>query len=355
MNPLRSMRLVPLRPFWGLLAAGFILRVLAAVLVSDAEMWEFRIIAANLVSGHGYAINLFIRETHPTAFVPPAYTYLVAGTFAMVGDTTAARIFLLGLNCLVGTLSAMVIYLLGRETVGTRAGWIAAALWLLFPTWIFSAARFHTVILYTAGAALVTWLILRQAQADDRRQARNLALAAGLAAGVMCLFRGEYPLVFTTLCGWVLVSSRVVPLPRRLLAGVLALSMMGVVLLPWVIRNYATFQRIIPVTSSGGYNLWRGHNPDATGTGRWAWGTGQGAGVAPPKALLQAFRAAHPQADAGWELYLNDRMGQLAREFIRDHPRQELILAAKKLFYFWGTDLTHPFARSRETARVTGA
>lgn len=91
----------------------------------------------------------------------------------------------------------------------------------------------------------------------------------------------------------------------RRLAGlapaVIALAIIGVLVLPWGLRNARVFGSFLPTTTSGGSNLWMGNNQETKG------------GYMPqPEQLAKTMNEA--QLDA----YLASQ----AKQYIREHPGQ---------------------------------
>jgi hypothetical protein len=100
--------------------------------------------------------------------------------------------------------------------------------------------------------------------------------------------------------------------------------------LPWTIRNYSAFHRIIPVRSSLPFELWIGNNdifdPHAiNGTQR-----------------ITRFEETRRYAQLGETAYLSDKQIR-AVTFIRQKPALFLHLTGRKIIATWiGTE--HPFA-----------
>jgi 4-amino-4-deoxy-L-arabinose transferase-like glycosyltransferase len=99
--------------------------------------------------------------------------------------------------------------------------------------------------------------------------------------------------------------------------GLVVVFGVALVLAPWIWRNYRIFGELVMVSTNGGDVLYRANNPLATGTY-----TERG------EVDLQGMA----------ELERNRRGGELAREWIRNHPRQFLHLAFRKQIAFLGDD-----------------
>ena len=158
----------------------------------------------------------------------------------------------------VGAATIVVIGLLARRIAGDRAGLIAAALAALYPAFISS----DTAVMAETPFGLFVALALLAAYAyRDHPTARGAALL-GAAIGLSALARGEglllLPLLALPLC---LTSGR----DWRAL-GVATLAA-AVVIAPWTVRNLATFERPVPLSTNEG-TLLAGANCDETYGGR---------------------------------------------------------------------------------------
>jgi 4-amino-4-deoxy-L-arabinose transferase-like glycosyltransferase len=106
----------------------------------------------------------------------PAYIYLTAAAIALVGrSATAVRLA----AAVVGSLTTLVVFLLGREWFGRRVGLLSAWLWAV-TVWSVHLGRIGLRVSLLAGLlALAFWL----GTLAYRRQKAWLWLAAGLAYG----------------------------------------------------------------------------------------------------------------------------------------------------------------------------
>jgi hypothetical protein len=155
----------------------------------------------------------------------------------------------------------------------------------------------------------------------------NLILS-GIVGASISLVRGEGIFIVIVLIIW--LSTRT-PILRVLV--ILFVLTLGIA--PWLVRNYLVFNKVTPITTSFGFNLWRGHNTIASGTGRDVSGVGIWGSDALDQKLI------HLSYSQQYEVERDSVFLKEALSFIRQHPGEESILVAKKLFYFWILDLTH--------------
>ena len=106
----------------------------------------------------------------------------------------------------------------------------------------------------------------------------------------------------------------------------------GLVVLPWTIRNYVVFGRIVPLKTSFGLNLWMGNNPNATGYLYTDTGEPMQSTLEPQmRVYLAGLNEAERYAVLGQEAY----------RWIRAHPQRFLSITLRRIGYFWWISPTY--------------
>jgi 4-amino-4-deoxy-L-arabinose transferase-like glycosyltransferase len=191
-------------------------------------------------------------------YFAPLYPYLLAVLFSVVGQ----RIWtVLGLQIALGAVNAIVVLTLAeRATASRRAGWLAAALTVLFgPYYMYEALVLKSTLAVVATNLALLLLLV----ALDRNSSR-LWLGCGLVFGVLTLLRGNLlvilPFVFA---GLVLEHRR-----RRVTPSGLALWLVGILcgILPATVHNAVVAADFVPTTYQGGTNFFIGNHRGASGT-----------------------------------------------------------------------------------------
>ena len=216
--------------------------------------------SANLIAdGRGYIDPITLAYTgvaQPTALHPPLWSFLLSlvsslgGTGSAVGHLGGHDYFahrLTGGVC--GTITVVLVGLIGRRVGGPRVGLVAAAAAAIYPILIVTDGSLLSESLYgvfIAGTILLAYRLIDQ-------PTRGRALALGVVMGLAALTREEALL---------LVLLLLVPLagfpkqwfPRRVAPDVIVVAVLGValVVLPWTVRNEVAFHRLIPVSTGAG-------------------------------------------------------------------------------------------------------
>jgi 4-amino-4-deoxy-L-arabinose transferase-like glycosyltransferase len=244
----------------GIVAVGVALRLVHVLAIAPStaifsDGFFFHWVGKAVADGHGYVnpAELFFKgNSVPTATHPPLYTLVIAAAtkLGITGDEAQRS-----LGCIFGAGTIAVIGLLGRRVAGPRAGLVAAAIAACYPLLIAADGALMSETLYSLliGLALIAAYWVR----DDPgwRRAAVLGVVIGLAA----LTRAEALLLLPLLAlpaAW----------RRWRLLGAVVLATV-VVVAPWTVRNWTTFDRPVLISTNDGVTL-AGSNCAATYHGR---------------------------------------------------------------------------------------
>lgn len=337
----RVMRLGLDRNFPALLMAvvlvALVLRLVVTVLFLNlnpvtAELWEYGEIARHAATESWMARTILgpdgLSYTAPTAYMPPGYVFVWMAAFAAFGFTPEALFAVSALNIVCSLLIVWLTARLAQELTGdSLAALLAASLVAVYPTFIYSVVTYHALNAYTAVFLAALLLIIRQVR--DPHPGRLVAI--GLLGGAAALLRSEFVLFI----GVLYVALWIVT--RRTKEFVVLAVLSAAVVAPWTIRNYLVFDRFIPIASSVGYNLWKGHNPEASGSGDEIEKIGAA------KRQLGDVLAEIPR-DRNYEIAYDQVFRDAAIAHIRAHPIETLVLGLKKNLLFWAWEAHDPIA-----------
>jgi 4-amino-4-deoxy-L-arabinose transferase-like glycosyltransferase len=237
------------RPFATRLAAiagvGLAIRLVYALVVMGGrdprgDGREFHLLA-NVLADSGRYLQPFqyayLHRTIPTTEKPPLYPTLLALPSWLGLDTYAAHKVV---SCLFGAAAVVLIGMLGRRVGGVRIGLLAAAIAAVYPALWMLDASLRSESLYLPLIALVLLLTY------ERR-----FVWAGVALGLAALTRSEALL---------LVPLLLFALPRpRLRPALAVVAACFVVVAPWLVRNWITFDQPTGISTNEG-GLFAGAN-----------------------------------------------------------------------------------------------
>jgi 4-amino-4-deoxy-L-arabinose transferase-like glycosyltransferase len=220
--------------------------------IPGSDPFECAIIADNLLHGSGYrGISCFHPEDHVTACRPPLVPVTWAIWSAVLGHRyEVARVA----DAVYGTVSILLLFLIGRRTFNERVGIIAAVMLAIWPQAILLTGGLMTETLFVMLELAFVWLCIR---AGDRPSLARFA-AAGACAGLATLTRPNLLPLLPLLPVW---SAVVFRRDRRALVKSLAVLVAALAIIsPWTYRNYQIFGKFIPVSTLSGINLLYGNN-----------------------------------------------------------------------------------------------
>jgi 4-amino-4-deoxy-L-arabinose transferase-like glycosyltransferase len=268
--------------------------------VSDFLFYFLR--SGEVARGQGYLFN-----GHATAYWPPGYPFVLAVFFKALGQSLAVAKLL---NVAMWTVSAWLMYVLGKRIGGPTAGLIAGMVVALYPEYVFFtglvASENLFVLLMSVSAVLLTF------RPKSARANYGLAAVIGLLLGWGIITRPASVLLPLTICVVVWIVRR----RDRGFTTALVIGLCGILAIaPWVIRNRVVMGEWVLATN-GGASVWGGAHQGSTGT------------------------FMRPEEQPSWmkpaytieaELLQNREGGKVAQAYMRAHPWAWLSMAPTKL------------------------
>ncbi len=255
--------------------------------VYDAQ--GYASIAANLERGEGFSLGP--GATQPASNYSPGLPLFVSGVYALTGGVheRTARLVL----ALLGTLSVLFTYLIGRRLSGPLAGLIGAGAVAIYPAlleyqgMLMSEPLAATLL---SGAVLAMlwaggwegrwgspdsrWVFRlgRGRPSEGAGGAKNRTprssgdphrpslrwLVPGLLLGALALTRPEYLAISLPVAVVVFARGGRDGWRECLLQAVIMLVGLALVVAPWTVRNEVALGRFVPISTGGGQVLFSG-------------------------------------------------------------------------------------------------
>jgi 4-amino-4-deoxy-L-arabinose transferase-like glycosyltransferase len=314
-------------PGWIVAVALFIRLVVAYSLIGDQFSperdnfsfgWETGRIARSVALGEGFSSPLH-AHTGPTAWMTPLYVYLVAAVFKVFGVyTLKSAVVMLTLNSLFSALTCLTVFFIAQKSFGREIGLRAGWMWAMFPYAIdFSSSRVWADCLNTLLFSLLFLIALHMEEVKSLRA----WLGFGLLAGSATLACPPVLLVALLMIARVCHRIRRHGRPWGLPAG-LAILMMILVLSPWFVRNYRTFNRFIPFRSNFWLEMRVGN-------------TGDLSDIVPDWAHPATSRAEMEEYRRLGELNYMASKRRQTLDFIKTYPVVFVFLTVRRFFCVW--------------------
>ncbi len=300
-----------------ILFIAFAVRTLAVFILGrhiTPELWEYDVLAVNILNGKGYVIENL--NTYYKSLGYPLYAYFSA----FIHLVTGKNYFILALlNAFMSVAIVYLVYCIGKKMANKKVGLLSAVLVALHPGLIVYATKIHELTLIVLFVCLIFWLII----STDLRKLRNNVMIGGLigigvlARPTMVFFLPVYIIFHALSLGS--IKKAVNNFFPVIIAAVLVLT-------PWTARNYLIHKRFIFITTSSAEHFWRGNNISASGGSLTA--DKKGIIEAAPKGFKDKLYSLN-------EIQQYDYFYGQAFRYIKSDVPHFIKMIGKKFFYFW--------------------
>ncbi len=210
-----------------------------------ADEGEYLSIGRNVAEKGVYSLD----GLHPTAYRPPGYPLVLALFIAAGFDIVQLRI----VNVLFLLCAMYLLQMLLRRHVSSAAGMIGSVVFLCYPVYLYTAGTLYPQTFGMMLLILFITIVFFREKVSVLRGA-----AAGAVAGIMLLTIPACIVALLTAFYFLMVRW------KRPAAAAVMLLTAAAVMSPWIIRNYAAFDRFIPFSTNSGINLLIGNSPGTT-------------------------------------------------------------------------------------------
>lgn len=298
-------------------------------------------LASNLAEGNGF---VHTAGDKPVLWRAPLYPAFLAGLFFVFGAENELAV-LIAQSALDAT-TALLIWWIGTRLFSSRVGLAAAALYAAYPLSAYFSLRMLPEPLFTLG--LVSFVaVLMKAMERPRVSIYGLL---GVVGGLVTLIKPVTIALIPFLALAILVQR------HRALVSALPyvfgmVTMLGVTVFPWTLRNYLVSGQFVPVATGGGYSLWTGNHLSTAGreddelegellqnllNDRAAIGRAhERAKDKQDQSTTADLNQVNPHGTFHIEPGLDRAFGSAALEELKSHPLETLALMARKFFRFW--------------------
>ncbi|HET7531389.1 MAG TPA: acyltransferase [Mycobacteriales bacterium] len=317
---------------WLLAVTGLALLVRVVVVLATRDTFvlandgaDYHRLAQSILDGHGFGVSHFAPGGGPTALRPPGFPIWLALVEGITGGSVlGARLA----NAVAGAVVAPLTVLLARRLgLSDRRSLAAGAVAAVLPQLVLTSVAMvsESIFVPLSLASIVAMLYFR-------RGGSWVPLVTGLGCfGLALVTRPNAALLLLPLA----LLAAGAPLPRRTVV-VRSLVVLAVALAPavaWEIRSVAAVDRVVPLTTQGGFVLAGTYNATSAGQADQP-------GVWLPPTLdphVASLLRSHPDAGEGETERL---LSAAAKAYVADHPTYiGTVVAHNTLRMF---DLTDP-------------
>lgn len=214
------------------------------------ELWNFSW-AKEIISGNFWGDEAYFRG--------PLYPYLLAFFLKLTGGSLfVARLF----QALIGSGSAVLVYLLGNKVISKKAGIIAGLACAAYGTIIFYESMLLIPVLFIFLNLLAVYLLF---QYKGRFQPSKWLLA-GFILGLAAIGRPNILLLLPLFMIWIYITlSELKNIKKKLIITLIYLAGVLIPVFSVTLRNYVITGETILISSQGGINFYIGNNPETEG------------------------------------------------------------------------------------------
>lgn len=289
--------------------------------------------AASIANGYGYKSPFLGAlsgdpKVGPSSWVAPVFTYFCAGVFRVFDPYSRQSFFIIVLaQCLMSAFTCIPILRIGEMTVGRRAGIVAAVAWAVFP-W-FSQWAITIIWEVTISALLFTCLFWYALRLESSRR-WPMWLGFGALWGFALLTNPALLMLLVASVLWLAYRRAGVGIAWFKLMLIAAVTC-AVVLSPWLIRNRIVFGQWAFVRTNFGFEFWMGN---------FHGGHGRDWAGRHPTTNPQEYAEYAKLGELG---YVRSK-ADIAKQTLREYPREFLVLTARRFVTFWdGSTIKYNF------------
>lgn len=194
----------------------------------------------SLVNGLGFTDGTLMARR------PPLFPCFLALIYMLSGhDYMVVRI----IQALIGALTCLNIYLIGRQVFDKDVGKIALLIASICPFLVYYTGALLTENIFTF---LLSLSVLQLLKFREKPDLRNAAFAGGLL-GLVALTRPVILALPVFIVFWLVIALEDVK--RAIIGFVIVVLFMALIIMPWTIRNYLVFHQFVPIQTHGGQDF----------------------------------------------------------------------------------------------------
>jgi 4-amino-4-deoxy-L-arabinose transferase-like glycosyltransferase len=264
-----------------------------------------------IASGKGYWVNNpYFQDGHKFfAWRSPGFPLFLAIIYTIFGHNfLAAKIGL----AILSSITVVLLYSLGKILVDEKTGFWASLIYSFYPASIFWTGYLAPV---TLEILLMVGFILFFYKGENRKIYKSFIIS-GLFLGFGIITRSLFIIFIPILFFYFLIKERKNFLKNFLLVVIPTF----LIVIPWGIRNYKIFNKIVISSTEGGIVCYIANNSNSLkeATGYWN----------PPQEFFERFKGMS-------ELEINKALYKESLNFIISNPKIYLKLVFDRFIRFW--------------------
>ena len=211
---------------------------------------EWGILVNNLINYKSFSFYKIDDQIIPSVYMPPMYPFFLY----FIEIITFKKINFVNLiifaQIILSTYSVYIFYQLNQKIFSDKLSLINSFIFSFFPLNLYVAGQISSISLQV----FLSLLFLKYFFFLTEYQSRKNLIMFSIVSGMLILTRGEFILIFIITLFYLIFCKKI---KFEILIKVIVI--VSLIISPYIIRNYFTFNEIVIVKSSG-FNLWKGNN-----------------------------------------------------------------------------------------------
>ncbi|MDP4180104.1 MAG: glycosyltransferase family 39 protein [Bacillota bacterium] len=240
------------------LRLDFVLNMNHPPLKNDA--YNYDVMAKNFLDngyiGYTDSYSLHRPALKPNAVITPGYPLFLSAIYTIFGYKNGSPLMAVRIiQAFLGALTCILIYLLGKRVKNRKAGLISAALYALYPSFVWATTLILTETLY--NFFFVLYLYLQLTLLDNIKSKKN-ALLCGLIFAVAVMVRPTVmPLIVIPFI-YKYIKERDISIIKTFCYTCIGIV---IIMLPWWTRNLISLHKLVLLATQTGNPLIAGTFP----------------------------------------------------------------------------------------------
>jgi len=232
---------------------------------------SYHTLAGRVLEGAGFSFGTdwwpATRAGEPTAHWSYLYTLYMALVYFLFGpNPLVARLIQ---AAVAAVLHPWLSWRIGRRLFGDQAGLLAALFAAVYGYFVYYAGTLMTESFYILAILWVLDIATGTAcpGPGEAAPSRPAWVRLGIAAGAAVLLRQVFLFFTPFLAGWLFYAlrgrdpRRRPPVRTLVMGGATMFLVIGLMVLPWTIRNYSAFGRFVLLNTNAGFAFFWGNHP----------------------------------------------------------------------------------------------
>lgn len=248
--------------FFILIFLGIFIRFFAIFIYGDVDIsneWgillnnfnNFGVIGIHVFDGHEVTMKEATENeiVLPSIFMPPFYLFFLIINNLFLKTKLSLFYFTTISQSLFSVFASVFLFKILKKYYSYGISILGFSIYLFFPINIYAATKISSIVLQTSFLIIFYYYFLELISQKNK----SSVYLFSIISSILLLLRGEFILIFFFTLFFIFFKT------KKIKIVFLSLITTLILISPYLVRNYLTFNEIV-ITKSFGYNLWKGNN-----------------------------------------------------------------------------------------------